>query len=193
MKLTKMAGAFALTAAMALTTVPAFAAVGASNEELFTDIGNNTNPVGQQSTEVWAETTNASIMAMVPTRVAIVIPSSGENAIMAPQASAYKITNTGTQNAIRLTSVSSTNGLFNLNGTGDKQLKLQLDAGSWTNIPLNGGTINGTGTNNVTIPANNGNVALRLYGNSVVTGTPLSADNLTAAVMSITYTIGTAA
>ncbi len=192
MKLTKMAGAFALTAAMAMTAVPAFAAVGVDNEELFTTTGNGSNATGTQTTVVEAEAVNTQLMATIPTKVAIVIPSSGTGAIVAPQASAYKITNTGTSNAIQLKSVQSTAGLFSLStGTDNaKSLALKLDAGTWEGIALDGSLKNAQGANMVNIAANNGTLGLRLYGNANSGATPLTSDNLTSAVMTITYTIG---
>lgn len=188
MKLTKMAGAFALTAAMAMAAVPAFAAVEATNEDTFSETGQNTNKA-TASTKVYATTINANLDATIPTRVAIVIPSKG-GTITAPGADVYKIHNNTTTNSIKLESVkASQTGIFSLsNATNNgNTMALTLDAGTWTGIQLVGQT-NATAAPEI---ASNADLGLALKGNvSVASGTVLDSSNLSSAVMDITYTIG---
>ncbi len=89
MKMKKMVGALALTAALAMGTAPAFAAqVGSDNDE-FSDNG---------STEIKAkvDNINPAIRATVPLQVTVVFGSNGGSDIVGPNSSAYKITNVGT-------------------------------------------------------------------------------------------------
>ena len=95
MKMKKMIGAFALTAALAMGTAPAFAAqVGTDNDE-FSDNG---------STEIKAKVDNINpqVRATVPLQVTVVFGSNGGSDIVGPNSSAYKITNVGEGN-IKLT------------------------------------------------------------------------------------------
>lgn len=91
MKMKKMIGAFALTAALAMGTAPAFAAsVGTDNDE-FSENG---------STEIKAkiDNVNPQVRATVPLLVTVVFGSNGHSDIIGPNPSAYKITNVGTGN-----------------------------------------------------------------------------------------------
>lgn len=201
MKLTKMAGAFALTAALAMSAVPAFAAVEATNEDYFVETNTTNTNQAQATTEVWAQTINKYLNATIPTRVAIVVPSQG-GAITAPSTSAYKI-HSNTDNDIYLTKVNSRpGGAFQLsalatNATGlpntvtNHTFALTLDAGTWTGIPLDG---NEKVDSSATIPAN-GDLGLQLAGQfmpaNANTGGVLSASQLNSAVMNIVYTIAT--
>lgn len=187
MKLTKIAGSFALTAAMAMAAVPAFAAVEATNEEQFAET--NTANKSAATTHVYAETINANLDATVPTRVAVVIPSKGGQ-VTAPAPTAYKIHNNTTTNSIKLEGVTaSAPGIFSL-GTATNNsntIAMTLDAGTWTGIQLTGAQTNTGGP----VIASNGDLGLTLKGNvSVAPGTTLDASNLSAAIMDITYTIG---
>ncbi len=201
MKLTKMAGAFALTAAMAMTAVPAFAAAGADNVEQFktSDVANESTA----TTKVYAETINAQLNATIPTRVAIVIPSTGPGEVTCPSAGEYKIVNKGDK-AIYLKKVTSAgSSLFTLTNVTNvlttpstsvttNTLGLEVAAGAWK-IPING--TDQTPTAPVTAPsitANNGELELGMSGRSYV-GSTLSASQLESTALSITYTIGTAA
>lgn len=91
MKMKKMVGALALTAALAMGTAPAFAAPGATGESAF----DNTD---KGSTDIKAEvqkSLNTQIQAKVPLQVVVTFGSTGASDILGPTADMYKITNTG--------------------------------------------------------------------------------------------------
>lgn len=90
MKMKKMVGALALSAALAMGTAPAFATVaddGSTNA--FSDNG---------STEIKAKVdkVDTAIRATVPLQVTVVFGSHEGSDILGPSASSYKITNIGT-------------------------------------------------------------------------------------------------
>ena len=94
MKMKKMIGAFALTAALAMGTAPAFAASATTPDpstDAFSDNG---------STEIKAkiDNINPAIRATVPLQVTVVFGGEGASDIIGPNPSAYKITNVGTGN-----------------------------------------------------------------------------------------------
>ncbi len=98
MKMKKMIGAFALTAALAMGTAPAFAASATTPDpatDAFSDNG---------STEIKAKVDNINpqVRATVPLQVTVVFGSNGGSDIVGPNSSAYKITNVGEGN-IKLT------------------------------------------------------------------------------------------
>lgn len=200
MKLTKFAGAFALTAAMAMTAVPAFAAADATNVEQFTDAGNNT---ATAQTKVYAQAINTSLNAEIPTRVAIVIPSTGAAAFQAPTSEAYKITNKGT-NAIYLKAVAATSGSLTIgtvpatagvpNTTGLLQNTIDATVGVGS---FKTALSAATGANGAQVPsatpvqiAAGQEAGIDLSGNVGIVNGPLSSNNLNSAVMTISYTIG---
>lgn len=191
MKLTKMAGAFALTAALAMTAVPAFAAADATNTDNFKDGGNNT---ATATTKVYAEAINASLNATIPTRVAIVVPATGSGEIKAPSSDVYKIINNTTTNQVFLRSVEATPGSFSLSTTtsgslSNSTLAMKLQAGT-ASFNLTTGTQSPSSA--VSIAANGGELPLALSGTAQIVG-QLSASTLESAVMNINYTIGTTA
>lgn len=98
MKMKKMVGAIALTAALAMGTAPAFAA---STDNEFSDSG---------STEVKAkvDTVNKQVRASVPLQVGVVFGATGGGEITGPTAGAYKVTNIG-EGDIKLTNIELTN------------------------------------------------------------------------------------
>ena len=200
MKLTKMAGAFALTAAMAMAAVPAFAAPGATNEDQFYPTGDFNDNQASQTTEVYAELINKYLDATIPTKVAIVIPGQG-GAITAPSSTAYKIHNNTTTNAIKLVKLNSkaaAGGVFKLAVPGTSStptdahvFALTLNTGSQTF------NLDGTPQTTTAVPeiASNSDLPLQLAGNYYpkhIGSSPdvLTAANLTSAVMEIEYTIG---
>ena len=85
----KMIGAFALTAALAMGTAPAFAASVSSETEDFSDNG---------STEVKAKVekvVNPQMKATVPLQITVVFGAEGASDILGPSPTAYYIENTG--------------------------------------------------------------------------------------------------
>lgn len=89
MKIKKMVGAVALTAALAMGSVPAFAAsVDDSTTNEFSDNG---------STEIKAKVDNfnSNVRAKVPLKVVVVFGGTGASEITGPTASSYAIENIG--------------------------------------------------------------------------------------------------
>ena len=196
MKLTKMAGAFALTAAMAMATVPAFAATTAENVEQFTSTDSSN---ATASTDVKFEVVDASLNATIPTKVAVVIPSTG-GTITGP--TNYEIVNNST-GPIRVSKlqVSAPNA------------NMSIPASSWTTdpaAPSAGGIILGTlsigggsplqlhaATNGVSVQtsyasaliANGAKCSLELGGKVLAPTGGLTASDLTSTAMKIQYTI----
>lgn len=196
MKLTKIAGAFALTAAMAMAAVPAFAdPIEATDVDTFTDTGKSENKATAQ-TKVMASMVNVNVSATIPTRVAVIVPSSGTSTVKCPTAAAYYIHNDNSTGAIKLYNVTSSKGssAFNLvkaypSGTSENQLQMQLECGAATPVDLDGSSVN------IAAPlpsiAVNDNLGLSLSGNAAVkTSTTLSSAQLDNAIVTINYTIG---
>lgn len=190
MKLTKMAGAFALTAALAMTAVPAFAVASAENVDNFQDVNAITSAA---TTKVYAQTVNAALNATIPTKVAIVVPSSGAGEVTAPSSAVYKIVNKGTT-PVFLKGISSQAGIFKLSATdvtsgNDATLTMTVNSNA-----LDGTSKTLSGANATEIAGNNGELALILAGKSFVPpSSPLNSAQLESAAMQITYTIGTTA
>lgn len=191
MKLTKIAGAFALTAAMAMAAVPAFAdVVDATNEGLFSDSATNK---ATAQTKVYATPTNVDLSATIPTQVAVVIPGKGTGTITAPSATAYKIVNQS-KGQIYLQYVAGTEGMFKLTNNADAQptsgqiMNMKLQAGSTATKDIT--------TSDVAINAPigvNSELGLQLSGNvAIQSGVTLTTTNLTSSIVTLTYTIGTA-
>lgn len=111
MKMKKMVGALALTAALAMGTAPAFAA-SASTPDPATDAFSENG-----STEIKAkvDNVNPAIRATVPLQVTVVFGSHEGSDIIGPNSSAYKITNVGTGN-IKLTEaeITDVNSVFTM-------------------------------------------------------------------------------
>lgn len=184
MKLTKIAGAFALTAAMAMSAVPAFAVATAENVENFKEASSNTSAA---TTKVYAETVNADLNATIPTRVAIVMPSLNAGDITGPSSEAYKIINKGT-NPVYLKKIASAGTGFTLQATPATSGTANVLALKVNNYVLDGSSKDLTGTDVAEIAANNGELGLALTGKSYI-GTAIGAGQLDSAIMTITYTI----
>ncbi len=123
MKMKKMVGALALTAALAMGTMPAFAAPSATGSSEFDD-----SAAG--STDIKAEVTkelNQHIKATVPLQVVVTFGSQGASDILGPTSDMYKITNTGDQ-AIKVKDVE----LAEMNTTFTSDAIYQ-DGANWKN------------------------------------------------------------
>lgn len=130
MKMKKMIGAVALTAALAMGSVPAFAA-SASNDaadNAFSDSG---------STEIRAKVDNVdpNVRATVPLKVVVVMGATGGGQIMGPSADSYKITNIG-DGDINVTDAE----LTDFNSVFTSQIVWENSAGNW----VTGTSTNGT-------------------------------------------------
>lgn len=207
MKLTKMAGAFALTAALAMGTVPAFAAASAeaTTDKTFDEINESS---ASQSTDVTFTIVNAALNATIPTKVAVVVPSNG-GAITAPTSDVYQLKNNGTsainvtnvaftnpEQTIRLPSVSNKTSYTTSDfGGGDALLDATLTMKSTTvkmYVPSTG-TNDGRLTSPVEV-AKGAALPLTIAGKvqMVDESATLTAGTLGSATVNIAYTIGTA-
>lgn len=206
MKLTKIAGAVALTAALAMSAVPAFAAVDATNVENF-KVSNTDPNTSEATTEVYYELLNSDLNASIPTRVCVAIPTTGGR-ITAPDSSAYVIKNNGTNTkGLKITKISSMPGALAFSDSegavknSKDSIYVTLKLGTNTPLQLKGNTTNfaiqgdrtliGATDNSTLTIAPGGKMELGLYGNVALANSkkPLSAANLTSSLLSITYTI----
>lgn len=103
MKIKKMVGAVALTAALAMGSVPAFAT---TLDDEVGSLGDAFDDTGSGSTEITTRIDNTStqVQARVPLSLVVVFNSNGYSEITAPTADAYGITCTGSD-AIKLSKV----------------------------------------------------------------------------------------
>lgn len=93
MKMKKMIGALALTAALAMGTTPAFAAgTSVGNDQLFAQIGNAADNMAQGSTVVNGQAINAQLIVTVPIELTVVVPTVGGD-LICPSSTAYRIQN----------------------------------------------------------------------------------------------------
>ena len=99
MKMKKMVGAFALTAALAMGTAPAFATTGDDLSKFDKDSEGNTTIKAHVEKAL-----DPQIQATVPLQLVVAFGSSGTTEIVAPSDGAYKITNTG-EDAIQVVDV----------------------------------------------------------------------------------------
>lgn len=93
MKMKKMVGALALTAALAMGTTPAFAtgtAVG--NDALFSQLGNAADNKATGNTIVNGMPINAQLIVSVPIDITVVVPTTGGD-LICPTSTAYRIQN----------------------------------------------------------------------------------------------------
>ncbi len=119
MKLTKIVGAFALTAALAMGTVPAFASgatLEVGNDGVFTDAGNDAdgNPQAKASTTIKGTTINSQIQATVPISLTVVVPSDGQGPILTPSPDKYVIKNLSDENPFDVVEAIAANGQFQI-------------------------------------------------------------------------------
>ena len=207
MKSTKMIGAFALTAALAMGTVPAFAATSAplaENDEYINASYTNTSNIlegstGSATTEVEVFSVNSQINATIPVKVVVVVPSIGGD-IVAPTAKAYQIKNLG-DGDIEVTQAKETDGTdfkaakeaafaatSATNATKQMELKA-ADNGTEYNLVDGLAT---DGSENWSI-AGKTNLGIGLSGSTNdLTATPLSAGNTGNTAVNIVYTVKSA-
>lgn len=97
MKMKKMVGALALTAALAMGTTPAFAAgTSVGNDALFN--GSNTNTdLATGNTVVNGMPINSQLICSVPIDITVVVPTDGGD-LICPTSTAYRIQNRSTNN-----------------------------------------------------------------------------------------------
>ena len=196
-KTKKMAAALALSAALAMGAVPAFAAdasVGKTGS--FADGNDNT---GSASTALNVYATASQIQATIPVDITIVTPIEG-GTITAPSADAYKIVNNNATKALKVTTVQGvdnagwkavtelTNPKNNMSATTG-EMKLTVKAGSSAAMSIeseNATSIPTEAQSYFTAPAN-GELGLELAGTTSVKSN-LTA-NTTYPAVKITYTV----
>ena len=190
-KTKKMAAALALSAALAMGAVPAFAAdasVGKTGS--FADGNDNT---GSASTALNVYATASQIQATIPVDITIVTPIEG-GTITAPSADAYKIVNNNATKALKVTKVQGvdnagwkavtelTNPKNNMSATTG-EMKLTVKAGSSAAMSIES-------ENATSIPTEapaTGELGLELAGTTSVKSN-LTA-NTTYPAVKITYTV----
>lgn len=196
-KTKKMAAVLALSAALAMGAVPAFAAdasVGKTGS--FADGDDNT---GSASTALNVYATASQIQATIPVDITIVTPIEG-GTITAPSADAYKIVNNNATKGLKVTKVQGvdnagwkavtelTNPKNNMSATTG-EMKLTVKAGSSAAMSIeseNATSIPTEAQSYFTAPAN-GELGLELAGTTSVKSN-LTA-NTTYPAVKITYTV----
>lgn len=191
MKLTKTLGAFALTAALAMGAIPAFAAgVDVSSvEDQFVQQAGDANDTASASTTIKGTAINEQLNAVIPIELTVVTPSAG-GTLTCPDASAYRITNKGSSD-IYVIQAKATGSSFQMaamtaSPTGSQnKMALQVAAGGKT-VDLNTGLSSGEGI----AVAQNASVGLTLSGWTYVDPSkPLAAGALADALCIVKYTI----
>ncbi len=134
MKATKLLGSVALTAALAMGTVPAFASVNAPSDwengtdqgiggagvsvnnkmitNLTTDSTNNNHKTGTGSTAVKASVFDADMQVTIPLQLSVAFASIGSE-LTCPSDSAYNIINNGDK-PVKITHINATGSGFTL-------------------------------------------------------------------------------
>lgn len=196
-KTKKMAAALALSAALAMGAVPAFAAdasVGKTGS--FADGDDNT---GSASTALNVYATASQIQATIPVDITIVTPIEG-GTITAPSADAYKIVNNNATKGLKVTKVQGvdnagwkavtelTNPKSNMAATtGEMQLTVKAGSSAAMSIASDAATsIPAEAQSYFTAPSN-GELGLTLAGTTAVKSN-LTA-NTTYPAVKITYTV----
>ena len=196
-KTKKMAAVLALSAALAMGAVPAFAAdasVGKTGS--FTDGNDNT---GSASTALNVYATASQIQATIPVDITIVTPIEG-GTITAPSADAYKIVNNNATKGLKVTKVQGvdnagwkavtelTNPKSNMAATtGEMQLTVKAGSSAAMSIASDAATgIPAEAQSYFTAPSN-GELGLTLAGTTAVKSN-LTA-NTTYPAVKITYTV----
>lgn len=160
MKATKLLGSVALTAALAMGTVPAFASSNAPTDwmngtdqgiggagvsvnnkmitNLTTDTTNNNHKTGNGSTAVKASVFDADMQVTIPLQLSVAFASIGSE-LTCPSDGAYNIINNGTK-AVKITNILATSTQFKLeevaaikaltSAEADKKIGMTLDFGS---------------------------------------------------------------
>lgn len=196
-KTKKMAAVLALSAALAMGAVPAFAAdasVGKTGS--FIDGNDNT---GSASTALNVYATASQIQATIPVDITIVTPIEG-GTITAPSADAYKIVNNNATKGLKVTKVQGvdnagwkavtelTNPKSNMAATtGEMQLTVKAGSSAAMSIASDAATsIPAEAQSYFTAPSN-GELGLTLAGTTAVKSN-LTA-NTTYPAVKITYTV----
>lgn len=111
MKMKKMVGALALTAALAMGTTPAFASgTAVGNDQLFSQIGNAADNKAQGDTVVNGMPINAQLIVSVPIDITVVVPTTGGE-LICPTSTAYRIQNRS-NNSVYVIGAQLENGSF---------------------------------------------------------------------------------
>ena len=218
MKATKLLGSVALTAALAMGTVPAFASSNAPTDWMNgTDQGiggagvsvNNkmiTNLTGNGSTAVKASVFDADMQVTIPLQLSVAFASIGSE-LTCPSDGAYNIINNGNK-AVKITNILATSTQFKIEEVGvikagtsaesDKKIGMTLDFGSGKVVDLAKAAKNTTDpgdlagiTGDIQIPAGTPQ-AIKLAGTTNKFATPLSVGYQMATIMTINYTVETA-
>lgn len=194
MKLTKTLGAFALTAALAMGAIPAFAAgIDVSTvEDQFVQQAGDADNTASASTTIKGTAINSMLNAVIPIELTVVTPSTG-GALVCPDATAYRITNKGTY-SIDVIQAKATGSSFqmvddytNITSGSANRMSMNVTSGGKT-INLNKG-MNSDGSEAFSI-AGNASAGLALDGGTYVNPSkPLAAGALADTLCVVKYTI----
>lgn len=204
MKMKKMVGALALTAALAMGTTPAFASgTAVGNDQLFSQIGNAADNKAQGDTVVNGMPINAQLIVSVPIDITVVVPTTGGE-LICPTSTAYRIQNRS-NNSVFVIGAQLENGSFTASADASTE-SAATTAGMTRYISLVGNGLSfGDKTATQTAMATTGTTPWEITAGTAATptdygitlsgttndfsGMPLTSGTLTSNMCKIVYTI----
>ncbi len=204
MKMKKMVGALALTAALAMGTTPAFASgTAVGNDQLFSQIGNAADNKAQGDTVVNGMPINAQLIVSVPIDITVVVPTTGGE-LICPTSTAYRIQNRS-NNSVFVIGAQLENGSFTASADASTE-SAATTAGMTRYISLVGNGLSfGDKTSTQTAMAKTGTTPWEITAGTAATptdygitlsgttndfsGMPLTSGTLTSNMCKIVYTI----
>ena len=211
MKMKKMVGALALTAALAMGTTPAFASgTSVGNDQLFSQIGNAADNKARGDTVVNGMPINAQLIVSVPIDITVVVPTTGGE-LICPTSTAYRIQNRS-NNSVYVIGAQLENGSFtavadasDTTGAGSSANNYASNGGKRTISLIGNGLSLGDKTATQTAMAKTGTTPWEITAGTAATPTdygitlsgctndfsaaPLTSGTLTSNMCKIVYTI----
>lgn len=206
MKMKKMVGALALTAALAMGTTPAFASgTAVGNDQLFSQLGNAADNKAQGNTVVNGMPINAQLIVSVPIDITVVVPTTGGE-LICPSKTAYRIQNQS-NNSVYVIGAQLENGSFKAvaDASSEPALDSSSTAGDRAISLIGNGLSFGDKTTGKTAMSNTGTVPWEISAGTSATPTnyeielsgctnvfaaqPLTSGSLTSNMCKIVYTI----
>ncbi len=204
MKMKKMVGALALTAALAMGTTPAFASgTAVGNDQLFSQLGNAADNKAQGNTIVNGMPINAQLIVSVPIDITVVVPTTGGE-LICPSSTAYRIQNRS-NNSVFVIGAQLEDGSFTASADASTE-SAATTAGMTRYISLVGNNLSlGDKTSTQTAMAKTGTTPWEITAGTAATptdygitlsgttndfsGMPLTSGTLTSNMCKIVYTI----
>ena len=204
MKMRRMVGALALTAALAMGTTPALASgTAVGNDQLFSQLGNAADNKAQGNTIVNGMPINAQLIVSVPIDITVVVPTTGGE-LICPSSTAYRIQNRS-NNSVFVIGAQLEDGSFTASADASTE-SAATTAGMTRYISLVGNNLSlGDKTSTQTAMAKTGTTPWEITAGTAATptdygitlsgttndfsGMPLTSGTLTSNMCKIVYTI----